>query len=419
MQEERIIALEAIKKKLVGRALTYEDSYAVMNQFSKKELGDIFVAYFAAASFKEGFTDDELYFLTKAMVETGKKFDFEGIVADKHSIGGMPGTRATMIIVPIIAAAGFLIPKTSSRAITTPAGTADCMEVFAPVDIPFDKLRGIVERTGGCIVWGGHLGIAPADDIIIRVEEPLAFESFDKIMISVLAKKVAASSKLLVLDIPVGPTMKVKYVKDALAFSERFVRLARRFDITVKPEINFQFEPAGRGIGPLLEANDALRVLEQTADRPIALEDKSLKIASRLLDMCFQKSGRKDDALRVTEEILRSGKALKKFKEIIEAQGGDPSVTSTSIPLAPHKYDVLSTETGTITGVNNYNITALAKVLGAPVQKKSGMLLRTRYNAKVSKNDILFTLYSEDEGKLKEALDILPKLPVYEFKKEQ
>jgi putative thymidine phosphorylase len=419
MQEERIIALEAIKKKLVGKTLTYEDAYAVMSQFSKKELGDIFVAYFAAASFKEGFTDDELYYLTKAMVETGNKFHFEGIVADKHSIGGMPGTRATMIIVPIIAAAGFLIPKTSSRAITTPAGTADCMEVIAPVEIPFDKLQKIVERTGGCVVWGGHLGIAPADDIIIRVEEPLAFESFDKIMISVLAKKIAASSKLLILDIPVGPTMKVKFVKDALVFSERFVRLAHRFDIEVKPEINFQFEPAGRGIGPLLETNDALMVLEQTTDRPLALEYKSLKLASRLLDMCFQKSGRQDDALRVAEETLKSGKALAKFREIIKAQGGDPAVTSTSIPLAPCKREVLAMDEGIIIGINNYNLTAVAKVLGAPLQKKAGMTLHTRYNAKVSKSDILLTLYAEEEKKLNEAIEILPKLPIYEFKKEQ
>lgn len=419
MQEERILALEAIKKKLVGRTINYEEAYAVMNQFSKKELGDVFVAYFTAASFKEGFNDDELHYLTKAMVETGKKFDFKGIVADKHSIGGMPGTRATMIVVPIIAAAGFLIPKTSSRAITTPAGTADCMEVLAPVEIPLDKIQRLVDRTGGCIVWGGHLGIAPADDIIIRVEEPLAFESFDKVMVSILAKKVAATSNLLILDIPVGPTMKVKYVKDAIAFGERFTRLAKRFDITVKPEVNYQYEPAGSGIGPLLEANDALKVLEQTADRPMALEHKSLKLASRLLDMCYQKAGRSGDGLIIAEEILRSGKALKKFREILEAQGGDPEVTSTTIPLAPYRKEIPATEDGTVNMVNNYNVSALAKILGAPWQKKSGMILHARYNAKVSKNDILVTLFSEDEKKLNEAVETLSRLPVYELKKTQ
>lgn len=419
MQEERIIAIEAIKKKLIGGTLTYEDSYAVMNQFSKKELGDIFVAYFTAASFKEGFTDDELYYLTKAMVETGNRFHFSGIVADKHSIGGMPGTRATMIVVPIIAAAGFLIPKTSSRAITTPAGTADCMEVIAPVEIPFDKLQKIVEHTGGCIVWGGHLGIAPADDIIIRVEEPLAFESFDKVMISILAKKVASSSNLLILDIPVGPTMKVKYVKDAVAFGERFVRLAERFNILVKSEVNYQYEPAGMGIGPLLETNDALKVLEQGHDRPMALEQKSLKLASRLLDMCLKKAGQSGDGLVIAEEILRSGKALTKFREIIEAQGGNPAVTSTSISEAPFKREIYAQTDGTINMVNNYNISLLAKILGAPWQKKAGMKLHARFGAKVSRNDILITLFSEEEKKLNEALEMLPRLPIYEFKKEE
>src|SRR5687767_3237800 len=124
--DEKNLALEAIRKKLVGKRLSYKEIYAVMDEISNNRLGDVLTTYFVASGYSEGFSDDELYFLTKAMVETGEQLKFSGIVADKHSIGGVPGTRVTMILVPIIAAAGFKIPKSSSRAITTPAGTADC-----------------------------------------------------------------------------------------------------------------------------------------------------------------------------------------------------------------------------------------------------------------------------------------------------
>lgn len=415
LNKQRILAIEAIKKKLKGHTINYEEAYAIMDQFKTRELGDIFVAYFAAAGAREGFNDDELYNLTKAMVETGRQFEFSGIVADKHSIGGLPGTRATMIIVPIIAAAGYLIPKTSSRAITTPAGTADCMEVLCPVEVPFEKIKLIVESTGGCIVWGGHLGIAPADDIIIRVEEPISFETYDKIIISILAKKVAASSKLLVLDMPIGPTMKIKYVKDAVSFGERFSRIAARFGIKVKVDINHQFQPAGWGVGPLLEARDALRVLEQSTHRPHRLEDKALKLASRLLDMCFNEEKKSLDGLLVAEQLLKSGKALSKFREIIKAQGGNPDVASGDLMPGEHTIEISADKSGTISFINNYNLTSLAKVLGAPHKKKAGVVIHKSFDEKVSKNDILLTLYAEDRYKLQEGVETLHNLPVYEI----
>ncbi len=417
MNEEKILAIEGIKKKLLGKTLNYPEAHAIMSEFVSRELGDIFVAYFTAASFREGFTDDELFYLVKAMVETGEKFSFKGVVADKHSIGGIPGTRTTLIVVPIIAAAGFLIPKTSSRAITTPAGTADCMELLAPVDLSKKKIIQAVEKTGGCIVWGGHLGVAPADDIIIRVEEPLSFESYDKIMISVLAKKVAMGSKLLILDVPVGPTMKIKYVKDAIMFADKFKQLAARFGIKVKTDINHQWQPAGGGVGALLEVKEVLRVLEQRPDRAMALEAKSLKLASRLLDMCLEKSGKPGDGLVMADEILRSGRALNKFREIIKVQGGDPDVGVETLKEAPYKKEIRSDVSGRVTLVNNYNLSSIAKVLGAPASKKAGVMLHKRFDEKVAKNDILMELFAERRTELDEAAATLKNLPVYEFKK--
>src|SRR3989344_1120315 len=209
--ENQLNAIKSIQRKLVGKKLTYREIYILMDEIVHHRLSEVLTAYFVASSFKEGYTPEELYHFTKAMVETGNKLHFKGVVADKHSTGGVAGTRTTMIIVPIVAAAGIKIPKISSRAITTPAGTGDTMEVLAKVNLSAKEIVRVVDRVGGCIAWNGHLNIAPADDIIIRVEEPLSFESFDKIIISIMAKKIAVGATHLIMDIPVGKTMKIRH----------------------------------------------------------------------------------------------------------------------------------------------------------------------------------------------------------------
>lgn len=406
-------AIEAIREKLIGKQITYDQAYAIMYSFSNNLLGEIFVAYFAAASFRGGFNDEELYFLTKAMVETGNRLSLQGIVADKHSIGGLPGTRTTLVVVPIIAAAGYLIPKTSSRAITTPAGTADCMEVLAPVEFSVPQVQRIVHKTGGCIIWNGLLGLAPADDIIIRVEKPLAFESFDKVIISILAKKVAASSQFMVLDIPIGPTMKIRHATDAIAFKDKFTRIAARFGLRVEADINFQREPAGYGVGPVHEVKDALAVLEQRDDRPHDLEYKSVKLATLLLDMCFKADKRTQDAGSLVNSILKSGKALEKLREITQAQGGSGDFSSNSLPKPRYDLEVKSGQSGSVTGINNYYITTIAKVLGAPHEKTAGMTLVKRFSDKVAKNDTLYIMHTNKQALLKEARETARYMPIY------
>ena len=215
MVDRRQIALEAIRKKLVGKKLSYQEYYAIIEQIAHGDIGDIITTYFAAAGFTKGFTNKELYYLTRAMVETGEKLNFRGIVADKHSVGGVPGYRTTLIVVPIVAAAGLKIPKTSSRAITSPAGTADVMEVLAQVSYSPEEIKEIVNKVGGCMVWGGTIHLAPADDEIIEVERAISFESYEKIVASVMAKKIAAGATHLVIDLPYGEGAKVKSKADA------------------------------------------------------------------------------------------------------------------------------------------------------------------------------------------------------------
>lgn len=413
--DEKQEAIDAIRKKLTGKTLTYHEIFAIMDEIATNRLGPVLTTYFAAAGFTAGFNNEELYFLTRAMVETGPVLKFKGIVADKHSTGGVAGTRTTMIVVPIIAAAGYQIPKTSSRAITSPAGTADTMEVLAPVIFPPKDMEKLVAKTGGCIVWGGHLGLAPADDIIIQVESPLAFESFDKIIVSIMAKKVASGATHLVLDIPVGRTMKIQHFRDAEIIAKKFTYLAKKFGIHVTADASEIRQSAGRGIGPVLEARDVLEVLEQHPDRPLALEARALRLAGKLLNLCFADTpGKKhlngEDAAR---EILVSGRALAKMREIIAAQGGNSDVQSVDLQPASHKHEVRAKKHGRVHGIDNKEITTICRILGNPDDKKAGMYLNRKLDEVVDKNDILYTLYSSDAWKLKEAVETLKNVPIY------
>lgn len=416
------LALDAIRKKLVGKDLSYKEIYAIMDEISHERLGDILTTYFAASGYTKGFSDEEIYFLTKAMVETGERLHFKGIVADKHSIGGIPGTRTTMIVVPIVASAGYTIPKSSSRAITTPGGTADDMEVLAPVQFTKEQIYKIVEKTNGCIVWGGSFKIAPADDVLIKVEEPLLFESFDKVLVSIMAKKIAFGSNHVVIDLPYGEMVKVHSLKDAEVLKKKFERLAERFNIKIRVLAHRTEEPAGRGVGPLLEAREALMVLEQKMNRGYDLEERALNLAGALLDLCLE-----DSPISLQEKIkkeygsghewaryiLASGQAFYKMKDIIKAQGGDPDITSQKLRVGRFNYPVIAKKDGTVRRIHNKNATVIAKILGAPQHKKAGIYLDKKMGEKVRKGDVIYTLYSDSEYHMKEAKESLANFPIF------
>lgn len=419
--DESSVALEAIRKKLIGNPLTYKEVYAVMDQIAHKRLGKVLTTYFAASGYSKGFSNEEMYFLTKAMIETGEHLHFPGIVADKHSVGGVPGTRTTMLIVPIVAAAGFTIPKSSSRAITTPGGTADDMEVLAPVTFSKEQIYKIVEKTRACIVWGGSVDIAPADDELIKVEEPLLFESFDKILVSIMAKKIAFGSNHIVIDLPYGEDVKVHRLSEAELLKRKFEYLASKFNVRLHVHVHKTEEPAGRGLGPLLEAKEALMVLEQRPDRALDLEKRSLHLAGLLLDLCLEDS----DILlkkRITKEfgsgekwaqyILASGHALKKMKEIIKAQGGNPDITSEKLKPGKFSFEVIAKKDNLVNRIHSKNATIIAKILGAPAHKSSGIYLNRKIGEHAKAGMPLYTLYSDNAYNLKEAKDSLNNFPI-------
>ena len=421
--EEKDVAMDAIRKKLVGKTLTYKEIYALMDQIAKDRLGDVLTTYFAASGYAKGFRKEEIFYLTKAMVETGEKLSFPGIVADKHSIGGVPGTRTTLIIVPIIAACGFTIPKSSSRAITTASGTADDMEVLSPVEFTKERIYEIVKKTNGCIVWGGSFHIAPADDVLIKVEEQLSFESYDKILVSIMAKKIAFGSTHVVIDLPYGKTVKVHRLSDAIVLKEKFEYLADKFGIKIRVLISKMTEPAGNGIGAILETRDALLVLEQKPERPLDLEKKSIMLAGNLLDLCLIDSA---ETLRESVKktygtpmnwathILQSGMAKQKMQEIVREQGGSPHIQSDDLKPGKHTYSHRAKNNKKIKHIDNKNVIIITKILGAPKQKGAGIFFHKKTGEHIKTGELLYTLHSETVYNLQEAKQSLANFPIIE-----
>lgn len=406
-------SIKAIQKKLLGKTLSYREIYSIMSDISSYKLDDAEIAFFTASAYmKNGFSRKELYYAAKAMAYTGRIFNFGKIVADKHSIGGLPGNRTTPIVVAIIASYGIIIPKTSSRSITSAAGTADTFEVLAPVTFTGDEVQRLVKKVGACLVWGAEK-IAPADDIIIRASYHLGLESYTKMAVSIMAKKVATGITHLVLDIPVGPTTKISNLSMAEKVKNTFLYLAKQFKIKMRIVIHKARGPVGRGVGAALEARDVLRVLQQKDDRPRDLEEKAVWLAGNLLELV--KLAKKGTGSYLARKSLINGKAWIKMQEIIRAQGGRP-LDSEKIKIGNIRYTVRAKNNGKIVNIHNKNLVEICRLLGAPGNKKAGIYLHKIIGETIKKNDILFTLYTDNQLHLNLARTTLKKLWIYKIK---
>ena len=311
-------SLGNVRAKLRGERLRDVELLTIVKDVVEQHLSDIEVSAFLTALKIYGLSMAETEALSRAMVETGKTITFGNApILDKHSIGGIPGDKTSMIVVPIIAAAGYTIPKTSSRAITSPAGTADRVETLCPVNLDIDEIKEVVKKTGGCLVWGGALELAPADDLFIRVEYPLGIDPL--LLPSIMSKKKAMGATHLVVDIPTGTGAKIKTPTEAYTLASDFVHLGQHLGINVHCALTYGDQPLGCGIGPALEAREALYTL--MGEGPRDVHEKAVSLASILFELVGESDGRKK-----AEDMLASGKAMAKLREIIEAQGGNPNV---------------------------------------------------------------------------------------------
>lgn len=394
-----IASLTYVRQRIFNDGLDDHQIRAIVQDIVGGQYSDIHLTAFVTASAAKPMTTREVISMTRAMIDTGERIDWgRKPVADKHCVGGLPANRTTPIVVSIVAANGLLIPKTSSRAITSPAGTADTMETITPVDLTRDELRHVIKTAGGCFIWGDAVNFSPADTAIIRIERALNFDSPGSMVASVLSKKIAAGSTHVVIDIPVGPTAKVRNLAQARELTQLFTAVADAFGLKLRIEVTDGSQPIGRGIGPALEARDVLAVLRNDPGAPQDLKDKSIRLAGAVLELTeWAATG---EGLAMATQTLSSGRAWDKFHAICDAQGGfhEP-------PIARFQRPVLATRSGRISAIDNRRIARVAKLAGAPDDKAAGLYLHVSVGDCVRQGDPLYTLHTETVGELSYVLD--------------
>ncbi len=388
-----------VKEKIRGGRLTREKINSIIEDVVEKHLSQVELTAFVSALEIHGMSMDEIEALSRAMIRTGKKINFGAKIVDKHGIGGCSGDTTSMVLVPTVAASGLTIPKTSSRAITSPAGTADKMEVLAPVEFSLTEIRKIIKKANSCLVWGGTLELAPADDTFVRIEYPLGIDPL--LLPSIMSKKKAMGSDYLVVDIPTGRGAKIKTVGQATALANDFIEIGKRLGIEVGCGITYGEQPIGYGIGPALEAREAIMTLQGKG--PKDLVEKVTQLSGILFDMVGKNT---TDGKAYALRLLKSGKAYKKMQQIIEAQGGNPKVKPSDMPLGKKKIDFKSTNSGRVLWSKNAEIAAIAREAGAPKDKGAGLLIKKKNGDSVKKGETLFTLYADSTRKLNSALKL-------------
>lgn len=387
---EAPLSMNAVRRKIEGERLNQDDYTHIISDITEMRYSKTEIAAFLVASGQTDMDRDEVAYLTRAMLESGKQLDWnESLVADKHCIGGIPGNRTSMLVVPIVAAHGMLMPKTSSRAITSPAGTADTMEVLANVELDIEQLHDIVRKHRACMAWGGTADLSPADDILIAVERPLGIDSSGQMVASILSKKLAAGATHLLIDIPVGPTAKVRHMRQAQRLRKLFEFVADQLNIHLEVIITDGRQPVGSGIGPVLECRDVMQVLQNAPNAPADLRQKSLRLAGRILE--FDPDVRGGKGYAIARDILDSGRALDMMNTIIKAQGEQTH----QYKLGKLKYDVFSPANGVVINIDNLQMAHIARFAGAPMDKGAGVDLFKKLGDKVKKGEPLYRIYSE------------------------
>jgi len=394
-----------IKDKLDGKTLTKEQINEIIKDINENNLTEAEIAYFVSGCYEHELDSNEIVYFTEAIIKDLERLDLrEKTIADKHCIGGLAGNRTTPIVVPIIAASGITIPNTSTRSITSAAGTTDVLEMLLPISHSKKEIKDILKITKACLVWDGNLNLHSAENKIIKIEKPVSLDCEGIMIASILAKKAALNATHILIDIPIGEETKMSSIKKSKHLKKKFIKLGKKLHMKVKVIITNGSQPIGNGIGPGLEARDVLLVLQNKG--PKDLKEKSIKLAESLLKLCNKPK-------RLARQILESGEAYKKMQEIIKAQGGNPNIQPENIKLSKYKKTFYSQKKGKITKVSNHLTAKYAKLAGAPSEKGSGIYLYKHLKEKVKENEPLFDVYSEDREQIKLISKLNKKEPIY------
>lgn len=412
-------SLEAIKKKMSGQRLNEEELLSIMMDIGSRKLKETEVAFFVSTFFNPGFNEDEIRWMTKGMAESGDILDFKFIknnkdlVVDKHSIGGTAGKGITPILVPILAANDLVVPNSSTRAITSPAGTTDILETVMPVALPKKKVYKVVESTGACMIWGGSLYLAPADDEIINVERSLKIQEFQKVLVSIVAKKIAVGVTSVLIDLPYGKGTKLERPDDLEFLIREFEKLFTYFGIKCVTYKRVVKGPDGNGVGPVLEMRDCLRVLERHEKRPQGMEDIVLGMAAEIFE--HNDKAKKGEGRKIAQQLLDSGMALEKFWEIAKAQGAKKVVKSDELIPGELTYEVKAPKDFEIKYLCTREIVEIARALGTPKIKEAGIYIEKMPGDKVKKGETLMTLYATTQDRMEDGIKAIDIKKLYEI----
>ncbi len=407
---------EIMNNKRLGKALSHQDIAYVVKNFTNGELPDYQMAALLMAIAINGMNDDEIFALTKEMVESGEIADLSkihGAKVDKHSSGGV-GDKTSPIVGAIVASCGVPVAKMSGRSLGFSGGTVDKLESIPgySIDIPKERFFEIVNTVGVSLI--GQTGnLAPADKKIYALRDVTAtVESIPLIASSIMSKKLASGADAILLDVKVGNGAFMKDVETASALAKKMVTIGKKFGkktIAVLTQMN---KPLGKNIGTALEVIEMVQVLKN--EERGELETLCLELATNMIYLAGK--GSEEQCRAMAEEALSSGKAFLKFREMVVAQDGDISVIDDTQCFAPAKYiePVFAQRDGYVSSFHTDQCGMASMVLGAGRENKqsqidytAGVCLAVEYGSSIKKGDVLAYMHTSDQKKLKEAGEML------------
>ncbi len=412
-------AVDVIRRKRDGKELTHEEVEAFARAAADGSWSDYQLSALLMAIFLNGMTPAEAATLTGAMANFGTRYrwdDVPGPKVDKHSTGGV-GDKTSLILAPLAAACGAIVPMMSGRGLGHTGGTLDKLEAIPGFRVGLDEqeLRTALKTIGVGMI-GQTPTVAPADRKLYSLRDVTGtVESIPLITASILSKKLAEGIDSLVMDVKAGRGAFMKTHAEARALAESIVRVGTANGLRTEALITEMEFPLGRAIGNSLEVIECLETLKGRG--PKDLEDLSVTLAARMIRLAGLADSDNEAQAKI-RQALTSGAGLEKFRQIVQQQGGDPRIVDdyTLFPTAPHRTTIVADRSGYITDLHAEKIGMGGMILGAGRQRAEdrvdhvvGVIVRAHIGEQVANGDVVLDVHYRDESTLANALPLLRK----------
>jgi len=409
--------VDLIQRKRDGEELAPEEIDFLVNGYTSGDIPDYQISSFLMATFFSGMTDREVSRLTECMLYSGERVDLSsipGVKVDKHSTGGV-GDKTSFIVAPLAAAAGVVVPMMSGRALGHTGGTLDKLESIPGfrTGLTPDEFRSQLAEIGIAFI-GQTEHLVPADRKLYALRDVTAtVESIPLISSSIMSKKLAEGIDALVLDVKVGNGAFMKKQVDARRLAQAMVGIGRRMDKKVQALITDMNQPLGYAVGNALEVMEASQTLQNAG--PADLTKLSLELAARMIFL-GKKTETLDEARQLAVKHLVDGSAYKKFKQAVQAQGGNPQALDKFelLPNATGMKEITSPRAGYVAAINAEDIGIASNMIGAGRDKKEdsidpavGIILEVKSGEKVDAGSVLCRIYYTKEDRVEEAAEMV------------